>query len=68
MFTTSVWIALCLVATVASIFLYKTIDSDWATQNNMTILVTIIFFLTASVAVVCGFNAATSNKHSTGHQ
>lgn len=68
MFTTSVWIALCVVAAIASIFLYKAIDSAWAMENNMTIVVTIIFFITASIAVVCGFNAATSNKHSTGHQ
>jgi uncharacterized membrane protein len=69
MITNSIWIALCLVAAVASVFLYKMIDSDWALQNNMTIVVTIIFFITASIAVVCGFNAATgTTKHSAGHQ
>jgi hypothetical protein len=45
------------------------IDSPWALENNMTIVVTIIFFITASIAVVCGFNAATSTgKHTPGHQ
>jgi uncharacterized membrane protein len=68
MTSTPVWIALCVAASVVSVFLYQMIDSAWALQNNMTIVITIIFFITASIAVVCGFNAATSTgKHSTGH-
>lgn len=68
MLTTKMWIALCVVAAAASVLLYKTIDSDWARANNMTIVVTIAFFLAASMAVLCGFNAATMKKHSTGHE
>ena len=69
MYSTPVWIALCVAASVASVFLYKMIDSPWALENNMTIVITIIFFITASIAVVCGFNAATSaGKHTPGHE
>lgn len=68
MLPTSVWIALSVIAAIAAVFLYRTIDSAWAMENNMTIVMTIIFFLAASIAVVCGFNAATSNKHATGHE
>lgn len=68
MLTTSAWIALSVAAAIAAVFLYKAIDSPWALQNNMTIVVTIIFFIAASIAVVSGFNAATGNKHATGHE
>lgn len=68
MISTSGWIILCIAAAVASVFLYRTIDSPWALQNNMTIVMTIIFFITASIAVVSGFNAATGNNHATGHE
>ena len=66
MVSTKVWIALCLVATVVSIFLYKAIDSTWARESNVTILITIAFFISAAAAVLCAFNAATMNKHTTG--
>ena len=66
MVSNALWITLCVVATVVSIFLYKAIDSAWATENNMTIVVTIAFFGAASLAVLCGFNAATSQEHAHG--
>jgi uncharacterized membrane protein len=68
MLTTTAWIALCIVAAIAAVFLYTTIDSPWALENGMTIVMTIIFFIAASIAVVSGFNAATGNKHATGHE
>lgn len=68
MFTQAAWIVLCIVAAIASVFLYRTIDSPWALENQMTIVMTIIFFITASIAVVSGFNAATGNKHAPGHE
>lgn len=68
MFTTSAWIVLSVIAAIAAVFLYRTIDSPWAMENNMTIVMTIIFFVAASIAVVCGFNAATANKHAHGHE
>lgn len=68
MLTTSVWIALCIAAAIVSVFLYRAIDSPWALENHMTIVITIIFFITASIAVVSGFNAATGSNHATGHE
>ena len=69
MLTASAWIVLSIAATIAAIFLYRAIDSPWALENHMTILITIIFFIAASIAVVSGFNAATGNNHhATGHE
>lgn len=68
MLTKSAWIVLSIAAAIAAIFLYRTIDSTWALENHMTILMTIIFFIAASIAIVSGFNAATGNKHATGHE
>lgn len=68
MISTSGWIILCIAAAVASVFLYRAIDSPWALENQMTIVITIIFFITASIAVVSGFNAATTNNHAAGHE
>lgn len=68
MFTTSAWIILSIAAAIAAVFLYRAIDSPWALENHMTIVITVIFFIAASIAVVSGFNAATGNKHATGHE
>lgn len=68
MLSTSIWIVLSVAAAIAAIFLYRAIDSSWALENNMTIVVTIIFFITASIAIICGFNAATASKHTPGHE
>jgi hypothetical protein len=38
--------------------LYVAIDSEWTRANNASFFVTVAFFLTASLAILCGMNAA----------
>jgi cytochrome oxidase Cu insertion factor (SCO1/SenC/PrrC family) len=55
------WIILSIVSGIAAIFLYTTIDSEWASRTNMSIWMTILFFASATVAIVCVFNAVETN-------
>ncbi len=52
------WGLLGVVLAVLSIFLYVAIDSEWTRANNASFFVTVAFFLTASLAILCGMNAA----------
>jgi hypothetical protein len=54
------WIVLSIVCAIAAIFLYTMIDSQWAAQSNMSIWMTILFFASATLAIVCAFNAVES--------
>jgi hypothetical protein len=56
------WGALGAIFAVLAIILYTLIDSDWALDNNASILVTIGFFAVATAAIVCGFNAVDSGN------
>lgn len=56
------WIVLCLIALVAAIWLYTLIDSTWARESKMSILITIIFFVSAASSVLFAFNAVEANK------
>ena len=59
----NMWIALCAVGIVASILLYKTIDSEFTEEVVANIMVTLVFFVVAALTVVCGFNAAEDHDH-----
>ena len=54
---TKLWGVLALVMAAISVPLYLAIDSKWATENSMTILVTIAFFVASALAIVFAFNA-----------
>lgn len=54
---TKLWGLLAIVMAAISVPLYLAIDSKWATDNNMTILVTIAFFIASALAIVFAFNA-----------
>ena len=54
------WIVLSIVCAIAAIFLYTMIDSQWAAQSNMSIWMTIFFFASATLTIVCAFNAVES--------
>ena len=56
------WIVLSIVCAIAAIFLYTMIDSQWAAQSNMSIWMTILFFASATLAIVCAFNAVESKE------
>ena len=60
------WIVFSIVCAIAAIFLYTTIDSQWAAQSNMSIWMTILFFGSATLAIVCAFNAVESKDKETG--
>jgi hypothetical protein len=60
MANTAKWIVLSIVCAIAAIFLYTTIDSQWAAQANMSVWMTILFFASATLAIVCVFNAVES--------
>jgi uncharacterized membrane protein len=56
------WVLLSIICAVAAIFLYTRIDSDWATRTNMGMLMTICFFASATVAIICVFSAVEANE------
>ena len=62
--TKVLWIVLGLVCAILSVVLYKTIDSDWASENNVGILITLAFFATATTTIVCCFNLIESQDQS----
>ena len=61
------WAVLCVAFAIVSILLYTTIDSEWAADNNLGILMTIAFFATATVTILCGFNAVESKDQTLQH-
>lgn len=66
MVNTAKWIVLSIVCAIAAIFLYTTIDSQWAAQSGMSIWMTILFFVSATLAIVCSFNAVESKDKAQG--
>jgi uncharacterized membrane protein len=54
------WIVFSIVCAIAAIFLYTTIDSQWSAQAGMSIWMTILFFVSATLSIVCAFNAVES--------
>ena len=60
--TTIKWGVLGVIFAVVAIVLYTFIDSAWARESNLSIIMTIAFFLAATTAIVCGFNAADSSN------
>jgi len=66
MTTTIKWATLCIMCAAIALVLYINIDSNWAADNGMGIVVTIGFFLAATAAILCGFNAVDSSGHATG--
>ena len=56
------WGAMGVVFAVLAIVLYTLIDSSWSQENNASILFTIAFFIMATAAIVCGFNAVDSGN------
>ena len=67
MTSTVKWVALGFVFAILSIFLYMNIDSDWTNRNNASIWVTIVFFASATVTILCGFNAIESKDQTSEH-
>ena len=65
--TTIKWGVLGVVFAVVAIVLYTFIDSAWARESNLSIILTIAFFLAATTAIVCGFNAADADSSNTIH-
>jgi hypothetical protein len=63
MTTTIKWVVLCIMFGVVAGWLYTVIDSSWAQENNASIWVTILFFLSAVATILCGFNAVDKNDH-----
>ncbi len=57
MLSTKLWGLLCVVAAIVAIPLYLSIDSKWAYDNNLTVPVTIAFFIAAASAIFFAFNA-----------
>ena len=51
------WAVASIICAVAAIFLYTTIDSEWSRDTNASIWLTILFFASATVAILCAFNA-----------
>jgi hypothetical protein len=62
MASTIKWIALGIVCAILAFILYPAIDSNWAADNHVGILVTIGFFASASITILCGFNVIESTK------
>jgi predicted neutral ceramidase superfamily lipid hydrolase len=52
------WGLLSIVFAIVAIVLYTLIDSEWSRENDASIIITIAFFLMATSAIICGFNAA----------
>ncbi|HEU0113020.1 MAG TPA: hypothetical protein VFQ73_19245 [Flavisolibacter sp.] len=50
------WVILAIMFAAISILLYTTIDSKWSQENNASIWLTILFFLSAVATILCGFN------------
>lgn len=59
----SFWIVLCIVTLAAAAWLYKLIDSEWAREHGMSILITIAFFICAASAVIFAFNAVDAHQN-----
>jgi hypothetical protein len=57
MTTTIKWVVFCIMFAIVAIWLYTIIDSAWSQQNNASIWITILFFLSAVATILCGFNA-----------
>lgn len=51
------WVFLSIVCAVTAIFLYTTIDSEWSVKNNSSIWLTILFFASATLAILFAFSA-----------
>jgi hypothetical protein len=51
------WVFLSIVCAVAAIFLYTTIDSEWSVKTNSSIWLTILFFASATLAILFAFSA-----------
>ena len=61
------WGVLAIVFAIVAIVLYTFIDSQWSRENNASILVTIAFFIMATTAILCGFNAADADHSVDSH-
>jgi hypothetical protein len=57
------WALFSIICAVAAIFLYTTIDSEWSSQTNASIWLTILFFASATVAILCAFNAVEEKEN-----
>lgn len=63
MMSRTLWISFSLIALVAAVWLYTLIDSTWAKENGLSIVVTIAFFISAASAVLFAFNAVDAHQH-----
>jgi hypothetical protein len=61
------WSALGVVFAILAVILYTMIDSSWAMGTGSSILLTIGFFIVATAAIVCGFNAV-DNSNTMHHE
>ena len=63
------WILLGIVFGVVSILLYTAIDSKSGQTGNTGIWMTILFFCSAVITILCGFNAvdASDEAHRKAH-
>ncbi len=51
------WVVLSIVCAIAAIFLYTKIDSEWSVRTNASIWLTILFFASATLAILFAFSA-----------
>ena len=51
------WVVLSIICAVLAIFLYTTIDSEWSAKTNASIWLTILFFASATFAILFAFSA-----------
>ena len=51
------WVFLSIICAAAAIFLYTTIDSEWSVKTNSSIWLTILFFASATLAILFAFSA-----------
>ena len=58
------WVFLSIVCAVAAIFLYTTIDSEWSVKTNSSIWLTILFFASATLAILFAFSAVEGKEES----
>ena len=67
MIRTIKWIFLFVLCGVIAGILYTKIDSDWAADNNLSMLMTIGFFAAATPAILCVFNAVEAKDTTLKH-
>ena len=57
------WVVLSVICAVGAIVLYTTIDSEWSSRTNASIWLTILFFASATIAILCAFNAVEEKEN-----